>query len=181
MKGVAKNKVTFLHKGLDRCAALLGGILQAGESDPPGDLGEAKESAVKSKLGKKFAKKAPAEQGNTPQFQLPIQGLSCIQLKKDFKQNFYSFKRLRHTPSTSPHHTPSNPASHSKVVGKSGAESKNMSFWEQGACGGDDLIPVRDIDPQIASLKVSKMQQKRKLAEKVNKSHSPDDRSAEGD
>lgn len=28
--------------------------------DLPGDLGEAKESAVKSKLGKKFAKKAPA-------------------------------------------------------------------------------------------------------------------------
>lgn len=91
------------------------------------------------------------------------------------------FQTPRHTPSTSPHHTPSNPASHSKVVGKSGAESKNMSFWEQGACGGDDLIPVRDIDPQSASLKVSKMQQKRKLAEKVSKSHSPDDRSAEGD
>lgn len=80
-----------------------------------------------------------------------------------------------------PRHTPSNPVSYSKVVGKSGAESKNMSFWEQGACRGDDLIPVRDISPQIASLKVSKMHQKRKLAEEGNKSHSPDDSSPEED
>lgn len=56
-----------------------------------------------------------------------------------------------------------------------------MSFWEQGAGTGDDLIPVRDVNPQIASLKASNTQQKRKLAEKVNKSDSPDDRSAEGD
>ncbi|XP_011604281.2 uncharacterized protein isoform X2 [Takifugu rubripes] len=188
---VSQDQVTFLHKGLDRCAALLGGILQADESDLPGDLGEAKESAVKSKLGKKFAKKAPAAPhrpaGTTlrtrqhPKVPAAHSGVKLHPTQKRFQTELLQLQTPRHTPSTSPHHTPSNPASHSKVVGKSGAESKNMSFWEQGACGGDDLIPVRDIDPQIASLKVSKMQQKRKLAEKVNKSHSPDDRSAEGD
>lgn len=108
-------------------------------------------------------------------------GVKLHPTQKRFQTGLLQLQTPRHTPSKSPHHTPSNPASYSKVVDKSGSESKNMSFWEQDACRGDDLIPVRDIDPQIASLKVSKMQQKRKLAEKVNKSHSPGDRSVEGD
>lgn len=120
--------------------------------------------------------------GTTPRTkQLPTAAHSGVKLHPTQKRFQTQLQTPRHTPSTSPHHTPSNPASYSKVVGKSGAESKNMSFWEQGACSGDDLIPVRDINPQITSLKVSKMQQKRKVAEKVNKSHSPNDRSAQGD
>ncbi|XP_045909005.1 coiled-coil domain-containing protein 14 [Micropterus dolomieu] len=61
----SEDQVTYLHKGLDRCAALLGGILQAEKAALPNLPTAVKGGAAKSKpstsLGKKTTKKLPTK------------------------------------------------------------------------------------------------------------------------
>ncbi|XP_044200186.1 coiled-coil domain-containing protein 14 [Thunnus albacares] len=62
----SEDQVTNLHKGLDRCAALLSGILQAENTEPkPSPLRAVKGGAAKSRsstsLGKKTSKKPPTK------------------------------------------------------------------------------------------------------------------------
>ncbi|CAK6976523.1 cingulin [Scomber scombrus] len=62
----SEDQVTTLHKGLDRCAALLSGILQAEKAEPsPGSLRAVKGGAAKSRsstsLRKKTIKKTPSK------------------------------------------------------------------------------------------------------------------------
>lgn len=107
-------------------------------------------------------------------------GVKLHPTRKRFQTELSLPQTPHHTPSTSQHQTPSTSASRPNVVGKLGSEFQNMSCSAECACGGDDLIPVRDINPQ-SSLKVSIMQQERKPAEGVNGSCSVDGSSAEGE
>ncbi|XP_069573298.1 uncharacterized protein [Brachyistius frenatus] len=135
MRGKAKRKVTTLHRGLDRCAALLSDILEA---DQPVSPRTVKAAAGKSRLstsrGKKTIRKLPAKTAPGPQRSTAAAAHSGVKLHPP--------KRRPHTkppPQTSP------PPPQTSVL-----LSVRHSSSPHTLCDGqEECVPVRDTHSQI--------------------------------
>ncbi|XP_060888852.1 uncharacterized protein ccdc14 [Labrus mixtus] len=163
----SEDQVTTLHNGLDRCAALLSGILQADQTEASPDVPQAlKAGAAKSKpspsQGKKTIKKvAPqtdqricrsvqrAAGGKTPKTpHLSPAAHSGVKLQKHPRTQNYA---LQHLSSSTPHTAtppPSNRPPTPKTDCCPAAEAPNSPCKDGGE---DEFVPVRDVDPQSSS------------------------------
>ncbi|XP_020513872.2 ELKS/Rab6-interacting/CAST family member 1 [Labrus bergylta] len=160
----SEDQVTTLHNGLDRCAALLSGILQADQTEPsPGVPQALKAGAAKSKpppsQGKKTIKKVTpqtdqricrsvqrAAGGKTPKTpHLSPAAHSGVKLQKHPRTQTYA---LQHLSSSAPHTAtppPSNRPPTPKTDCCSAPEAPNIPCKDGGE---DEFVPVRDVDPQ---------------------------------
>uniref|UniRef100_UPI0037E7F742 coiled-coil domain-containing protein 14 n=1 Tax=Semicossyphus pulcher TaxID=241346 RepID=UPI0037E7F742 len=171
----SEDQVTSLHKGLDRCAALLGGILQAERAEalpsvPRALKGAAAKSRPSTSLGKKTIKKPapqtdqrrcpPVQHGagsKTPRktHQSPAAAHSGVKLHPPQRPpHTHSPSLQRLFTSTPPPKTPTIPPSDQLPPPQTGCSSTNCE---------DDLVPVRDTDTHPANahtctLKMSDMQ-----------------------
>ncbi|XP_074520318.1 uncharacterized protein ccdc14 isoform X2 [Halichoeres trimaculatus] len=144
----SEDQVTALHKGLDRCAALLGGILQVDKSEASPSVAS-KNPATKSKpstsVGKKIMKKLPPQ--TDQKIRRSIQRGSGTKTPKTPRQPVsvpaaHSGVKL-HPPQRRPH-TPQH------LPSSSSSPHLHPQPPKTPQPDAEECVPVRDTDPQIS-------------------------------
>ncbi|CAJ1087156.1 coiled-coil domain-containing protein 14 [Xyrichtys novacula] len=160
----SEDQVTSLHKGLDRCADLLNGILQVDKSDvSPGVSRTLKAAAAKPKpstsQGKKTMKKVPPQTDQKTHHS--VQQVAGCRTPKTPHQTVtapaaHSGVKL-HPPRRHPQHkTPTIPPSQTITPSSDlhshppapGAPPTRSEAQQEG--DGGEFVPVRDVDPQTS-------------------------------
>lgn len=146
----SEDQVTSLHKGLDRCAALLGGILQADKSEaaPSASKDTATKSRSSTSVGKKTVKKLPPH--TDQKVRRSIQRGAVSKTPKTPRQPVsvpaaHSGVKL-HPPRRRPH-TPQHLSSSSS----SSSCHLQPQPPEAPHADAEEVVPVRDTDPQISN------------------------------